>query len=136
MSSDDLRPSRREQCAAVKADGERCRGTVIEGSRFCFSHDPQLKQRRIEGNVKGGRNRSSLVRMQALVPPRLMTVYETLEDALADVRKGKLDPRVAHAMAALARAMVSVLQVGEMEMRLRDLEEKAQYQAPPSRWKP
>jgi hypothetical protein len=134
MSDDNFASTRREQCAAIKSNGERCRGTVIEGSNFCFSHDPKLRQRKLEGNARGGHNRSSLVRMQQLVPPRLPSVYDRLEQALTDVHKGRLDPRVAHAMAALAKAMVSVIQAGEVEQRLRDLEEAAQRA--PKRWVP
>jgi hypothetical protein len=57
-----------------------------------------------------------------LVPPRLTVVYERLEQALTEVHGGELDPKVAQAMASLARAMVNVLTAGELEERVRRLE--------------
>ncbi len=52
----------------------------------------------------------------------LITVYEQLEEALTDVRTGELSPPQGQSMASLARALVTTLQVGELEERLRDLE--------------
>ena len=46
------------------------------------------------------------------------------EQALSDVRAGRLDPRIWGTMAQIARAMVSVIQAGEVEQRLRDLEDR------------
>ena len=66
------------------------------------------------------------MRLQGLVPPKLMRVYDRLEQALANTHAGKLDPRIASAMAQLARAMVAVITTGEMEERLRDLETAVQ----------
>src|SRR5919199_2607234 len=96
----------REQCAATKSDGQRCRGNALEGSRYCFAHEPELKQRRLEGNAKGGKHKSSLVRLERMIPARLVPVYSRLELVLDELHEGQLDPKVAHAMAAVARAMV------------------------------
>ena len=56
------------------------------------------------------------------MPPRLIPVFDRLETALARLDAGELEPKRAQAMAAVARAMVSVLQAGELEERLRRLE--------------
>jgi len=63
--------------------------------------------------------------MHNLVPPRLVPVYDRLEQALGQVHDDTLQPRQASAMAALARAMVAVLTSGELEERVRELEVKA-----------
>jgi hypothetical protein len=57
-------------------------------------------------------------------PPHLVVVYGHLEEALSEVHEGKLDPRIAQAMSSLASAMVKVLTSGELEMRVRALEER------------
>jgi hypothetical protein len=74
--------------------------------------------------------------LERMMLARLVPVYSRLELVLDELHEGQLDPKVAHAMAAVARAMVSVLQVGEMEERLRELEEKVQHQVPSGRWLP
>ena len=96
--------SNRDQCiSTLRSTGQRCKGKALPESMFCFSHDPRLAERRAAGNIKGGKNRANLARLQGLVPPRLVSVYDRLEQALADMHAGKLDPRIASAMAQLAR---------------------------------
>jgi uncharacterized small protein (DUF1192 family) len=49
-----------------------------------------------------------------------------LASALREVHSGELEPRQASAMAAVAGALVRVVQVGEMEERVRALEAQAE----------
>lgn len=91
----------------------------------CLWHDPERAQARAEARRRGGANRAGVVRLRRLVPPRLIPVFDKLEQALSEVHDGTLKPGQAVAMAALARAMVAVLQAGELEERVRRLEEQA-----------
>jgi len=88
-----------------------------------MAHDPALADKRREAARLGGKGKARVARLGKLVPPRLMSVYDHLEEALGQVHKSELDPRVATAMAALAGAMVRVLTSGELEERVRRLEE-------------
>ncbi|MCJ7511211.1 MAG: hypothetical protein MUP14_10070, partial [Dehalococcoidia bacterium] len=108
---------------ATRRDGQPCRA-IANRSGFCMAHDPTLAEKRREAARQGGRNKARIARLGKLVPPRLMSVYETLEEALGQVHKGELTPQQATAMAALAGAMVRVLTSGEIEERLRRLEER------------
>lgn len=109
-------------CAGAKRNGTPCEARVLVDGRFCFAHAPALDGVRAEARRRGGRNRAGAIRLRRLVPPRLISVYDHLETALDEVHTGALDPKVAGAMAALARAMVAVLTAGELEERLRRLE--------------
>jgi hypothetical protein len=51
-------------------------------------------------------------------------VFDRLETALGQVHAGALSPATAHAMAALARAMIATLEVAELEERLEALESR------------
>ena len=93
-------------------------------SGYCFSHDPDREAERDDARRRGGENRSNSARLRGLVPPRLLATFDALEDAMTEVHDGCLDAKQANAMASLARAMVSVLQAGELEERVRALEGK------------
>ena len=115
--------SQHSVCAAPRKDGERC--TARAGpDGFCIGHSPQAQ----EARRKGGRNKANVARLGRLIPPRLVPVFDLLEKALGEVHTGTLEPRVASAMASLAGAMVRVITAGEMEARLRDLEQRQQLQ--------
>jgi len=49
------------RCTAIKPSGDRCRGRAIEGSEWCWNHDPaHAEQRRRHGQrggKRGGRGR-------------------------------------------------------------------------------
>src|SRR5687767_12346079 len=113
MSSNPKQP----QCTGQRRDGQPCRAPALPDSPYCFAHCPERAAARQAAYQRGGQNRANLRRLRRLVPPRLVTVYEQLEVALGEVHDGRLDPKQAVAMAALARAMVAVLTAGELEER-------------------
>lgn len=113
----------RMRCKSKTHAGEPCRGVAMQDG-YCFSHSPALEKKRLEARAKGGKNSARAARLRRLVPPRLIPVFDKLETALEEVYTGKLETKQATAMAALARAMVAVLTSGELEERVRGLEDK------------
>lgn len=110
-----------KRCAGTTRDGRSCRAVAASGG-WCFGHDPARAAERDAARRRGGHNSAKLVRLHRLVPPRLLPVYAALEAALSEVHSKTLDPKQATAMAAIARAMVAVLQAGEVEERVREIE--------------
>lgn len=59
------------KCTGITRDGERCRGIAIDGSDYCYAHDPDRAEERrraaAKGGKRGGRGRPSaeLARLQA-----------------------------------------------------------------------
>ncbi|MDG7041503.1 MAG: hypothetical protein JRN22_00425 [Nitrososphaerota archaeon] len=123
MSESQAKATEYNRCKSNTRDGSPCRAWAGEDG-YCFSHDPALAAKRAEARAKGGRNSARSARLRALVPPRLLPVYDKLETALDETHNGTLKPSQAGAMAALARAMVAVLTSGELEDRVRDIENR------------
>ena len=86
-----------------------------------------------EARRKGGHATSGTARERAgeLLPARLQPVVSILEGALGEVHRGELDPRAASAMASLAGALVRAMTAGELEERLRALEDRGAGKASP-----
>ena len=130
MSTEQARPEAlpstpKQPCTGMRRDGRPCTAMVLGDGAYCFAHDPTRAAERHAARRRGGQHRANLVRLRGLVPPRLISVYDRLESALGEVHDGTLQPGQAAAMAGLARAMVAVLQAGELEERLRALEGRA-----------
>ena len=83
-------------------------------------HDPGA----LDARRKGGHATSRAERAGKLLPARLQPMVSLLEDALGEVHRGELDPRAASAMASLAGALVRTITAGELEERLRALEDR------------
>ena len=110
------------KCSAMRRDGSPCRAPALPGKGLCWSHEPELNERRDEARRAGGANRANAVRVRKIGPPGIVALLGTLEQALADVLSGALDPRAASAAASLARALVAAHAAGEVEVRLADIE--------------
>ena len=113
-----------DRCSAITTAGAPCPNRTLPHSSFCFAHDPALAARREDARRKGGAATRRSERLARMIPGQLQTVYTTLETALAEVHDGTITPSVANAMAAIASAMVRTLTAGEMEERLRALENR------------
>lgn len=115
--------SKAQRCRAKRTDGTPCAALALPTGRYCWAHDPELAEQRRQARAKGGAATAKQARLAKLIPPRLIDVYDKLETALEEVHDGSLNPRAASAMASLAGAMVRVLTSGELEERVRRLEE-------------
>jgi hypothetical protein len=110
-------------CKRIKANGEPCKAIAREDG-LCFAHSPALAKQHTDASIKGGHNKSNAMRLQKLMPARLVPIYKLMEEVLSDVYNDKIDLKKAHTMAVVARAMVAIFTAGELEERVRSLEEK------------
>ena len=116
-------PSVTQRCVSTRRDGAPC--TAQAGaSGYCIGHDPGARR-------KGGHATSRAERAGKLLPARLQPMVSLLEDALGEVHRGELNPRAASAMASLAGALVRAITAGELEERLRVLEDRGAGKASP-----
>ena len=109
-------------CKGSRKDGAPCRSPILCADGYCYLHDPANRPRLREIHAAGGRGKASAARVARLVPSTLRPVLDQLLAALAKVEDGRLEPRQAAALAALASAIVRVYQAGTLEERLQALE--------------
>jgi hypothetical protein len=122
---EDLKKSQHApRCQAARKDGSPCQGAALPGSTFCFAHAPERAAARAAGNARGGSHSKRAHRMARLAPLGLRPVTETLYQVLDELHSGEIPPNVATAMATVASAIVKCLTAGELEERVRRLEEE------------
>ena len=110
-----------DRCLGRNRDGSRC-SAQPGASGHCLWHDPALAAERAAWRRKGGEGKSTANRAAKRLPKDLRDVRDALLRALRDVEGGGLAAPQANAMAALARAVVAVHQVAELEARVASLE--------------
>ena len=116
-----------KRCSATRKDGQQCTAPPLGIGQLCFAHSPATAEARTAARKKGGHNSARVVRLQGLLPARLAPVFLRLEQALTEVADGAMEPKVGQAVAAIARAMVATLQAGELEDRLRRIEQERSH---------
>src|SRR5688572_3731776 len=112
-------------CAAVTRRGAPCNGPALQGSRFCWAHDPALAEQRRTWSKRGGEGRSNVSRAAKRLPKDLADVKASLMRTLQALEGGEMEPARATAIGAVARAVVSVTEAGAVEDRLASLEAAA-----------
>jgi hypothetical protein len=113
------------QCPGHNRDGSSCSAVPLPGQAWCHWHDPAREQIRAESRKRGGQNRSREARAKRILSHGIETlgdVNDVLKLALLQVQGGKLDPKIANAMANLA-GKIKDLSVGvELEERLDEVQ--------------
>jgi hypothetical protein len=111
----------RLRCSAIRHDTQPCLAPALPDTTppRCVFHSPQAQ----EGRRKGGRATRTAERAYKMLPSRLEPVMAGLEKAFAEIAGGAPAFKRANALATLARAMIACVQAGELEDRMRQLEE-------------
>lgn len=114
-------------CQATNRFGAKCGSNAIEGSIYCFSHDPPNAARRQEARQKGGflrRTPKAKVDRESCHLRSVQDVLNLLEETLADTTLQENSTSRTKALVSIALAALKALEVGELEKRLRELEER------------
>jgi hypothetical protein len=100
------------RCTAIEASGERCKGRAIEGSEWCWNHNPAHADERRRHGAKGGK-RGGRGRPQA----ELTDIKQRLSDLAEDVLEGRQEKGVA----AVASQVLNVyLRAVSVELKARE----------------
>ena len=116
------------RCCAIKPNGERCGGRALEGSEWCWNHDPAYAEERrrnaSKGGKRAGRGRPSPATAELT---RLQGRFEDLVDKVLSGEVERGDGAVAAQLLNGARACVVGLlkarEQEELEGRLEEVEE-------------
>ena len=121
MTTPSNAPSNPKVCPATRKDGQPC--TAHAGpSGFCVGHSPTAQ----EARAKGGRKRSFRERLDDRLPGRYAELTTVLRGSIAECYRGELPPSRLSAMAQAARVIMEAYKIGEIGVRLDDLEKAMQ----------
>lgn len=116
------------KCQGRNRRGGPCSATARTGRTWCVWHDPDLAAQRQQWNRNAGQAKSNTARAKKRLLASGMELPEVdsaLCQALREVLSGAIEPGVASAAASLARAIVQVRTISDLEVRLAALEAAA-----------
>ena len=103
--------------------GAACGGYAVDGSAFCFVHDPDQAAKRDDARRRGGQaGRVATLPESAVAVRSLTDVVGLVEETINDVRAGRVDVRVANAVGYLANVAIKAIAQSDVEARLDALE--------------
>lgn len=119
-------------CQARTPDGAGCQAAALQGSDFCFFHDPgRADERQAARSFGGSQNRMKTLAADApdIKVESCQDVVRLISETINQVRRGDLDPRVANAIGYLANVLIKAAEQGDLEKRIADLEAAVQKPA-------
>ena len=110
-------------CSAITQAGKRCRAAPMAGG-LCFLHANPARASEL-GRVGGRKNRHS-VRVDAssvtTVPRSAAEIRILLADVIAQVKAGRLEPKIGTSVAYIAGPLLRAIEIADLEGRLQKLE--------------
>jgi hypothetical protein len=116
------------RCQKKKHDGKQCRARALTGNQFCSLHAEPGKA--AELGSRGGRGRAVSndpehdTSPSVELPKTAEGVRDLLAEAITQIRRRKLDTKVGNALAYVASSLLRAIELGDLESRLRALEER------------
>lgn len=90
------------KCQFIKDDETQCQGFAMNGTNYCFTHNPACSEAKREAVIKGGNSRR-----QKLEPVQISSVHDLpklIANTINDVRVGDLSSKDGNTIAKLAFA--------------------------------
>jgi hypothetical protein len=113
------------RCTAIKASGERCKGRAIEGSEWCWNHDPDHADERRRHGARGGK-RGGRGRPQAELSDlkrRISEVIDAVLDGSQDRGRAAVAIQGFNALRAVLEQERKIKETEDLETRIQALED-------------
>ena len=116
-----------KHCRAKTKAGKLCKASPVERGLCAFHADP--KRAAELGRIGGSKNRLQVSRSEpgSVRPPETAKeVKNLLAEAMAGIRAGRLEPKVASVMAYVGTALLKAFETTDLQERIEALEQSHQ----------
>jgi len=114
-------------CRHIKENNEPCMAKTMQGSDYCFFHDPAMALKRAKARKLGGKNRRVARRTDVtnIQLEGIDDIQKTLEDALNDAIGLQSNTHArARTIGYLCGIAIKAFEIGSLEDRLKSLEDR------------
>lgn len=109
-------------------DGKQCNANAMAESKYCFSHNPEASEARLEAITKGGlaKKKEDLIILDRVELKTCEQVIVLLEDTINRIRKvnksGEMPLKVASTIGFLATHLLRAIESSDLDKRLEIVE--------------
>jgi len=109
------------KCKATKEDDEQCNANAMNGSDFCYTHNPDIpEEEKKQAQANGGANRALILKeplpVIALTEPSDAVLL--VADTIRRVRAGELDIKTANCIGFLSDKLLKAFEISNLNGRL------------------
>lgn len=119
------------QCISENKQGKDCAAHVMQGTKYCYRHNPAIpREDKIQASKVGGKRKSVLTDTAPVTLRNVESIVSLLESNINTVRTGELDPRVSNAVVQNLNVLLKVYELAIVDSRVRKLERNAGIESP------
>jgi len=112
-----------KKCKHKLDDGIQCGAWALKEKEFCFSHDPESREKKLEAVRRGGLAREIAIDTPlatiAVASPK--DVVMLLAQTIHEVRAGTLDCRIANTIGYLTGHLIRAFEVAELDGKMEEV---------------
>jgi len=113
------------QCEFIKSDGNRCKARPIKGSGFCFRHNPDMVEEKLNASQRGGLNRRLQgVYGQEIVLKEAEDIKNFLGKVINAIWTGNAPTQLGSSVGFLARCWLDAHDAADTDKRINEIEKK------------
>ena len=111
------------RCKAMTKAGAPCAAPAIRGKNFCSLHsDPSRAAQLGRKGGMGNRHVYENDPREVATPQTASDVKKLLAEAMAEIRAGKMDPKLGTTLGYLGTSLLKAIETSDIEQRLERLE--------------
>ncbi len=111
------------QCSFIKPNGERCGANAMVDSPFCFSHNPEAVEAKMEAVVRGGlAARKNGEQLEPIEIRSVEDVISLIEDTINRIRTTDMSHQQANSIGYLSGIILKALEADSLESRLNNIQ--------------
>lgn len=112
-------------CEFIKGDGEQCGAYAVNGSGFCVSHDPTMREVKLDAVKKGGAS-EGYQKLNLELPPLTINnssdVVKATVQTINELRAGTLPPKIANTIGYLLGIALKAFDQSDLTNKLEVIE--------------
>lgn len=109
------------KCKFNKPDGSQCGSWAMQGSEFCFLHNPEIPEE-IKKEVQSKGGQGNRIKVFEPLPPveikKGRDVILLLESTINEVRAGRMELKVANCIGFLAGHLIKAIESSQIEEKV------------------
>ena len=112
-------------CEFIKEDGEQCGAYAVANSNYCVSHDPTMREVKLDAVKKGGSSenyRKLDLELSPLTIKNSSDVVTATVQTINELRAGTLPPKIANTIGYLLGIALKAFEQSDLTNKLEVIE--------------
>ena len=112
-----------KKCKQILESGKTCGAWALTEKEYCFSHDPESTEDKIEAVRRGGLAKQIRIEdeLQAVEIASAKDVSNLLAVTIKEVREGKIPPQIANTIGFLSGHLLRAYEMAELDNKLEEI---------------